>query len=178
MPEESSKTPKQSSQPPPKSSQTSATPSPERTIADIYTGALAFETARYGRKLLAADKDLRRYRERMHAASDAQAKRFGADLSHSSAGDPAAEDEMEVFTNSPITHSITNNPAPVVVTPGGWPAWAKTIVCVAGIAALAAVMWMLIHRGDAPTPVPPPVPPPPATPSDLHIKVIPGPRGE
>jgi hypothetical protein len=137
-------------------------PSPRRTIADLATGAMAFEGARFGKKMLAADKDARLHSARMNAVCDAQAEKFGASspLAAKAAGESpdslGGDDAVEVFTNSPVTDSRTinhNYPSPDAKSQ------MATITTVAGMFGLLLLAVLLMMRPSVP--VTPPVPPTP-----------------
>jgi len=125
---------------------------------------MALETAKLAKKVIGADKDARRAARRMAAVADAQAERFGADLSQKQSDD---DDDVNVYTNSPITMTT----APPVVQPSEPTELWKVAVTVILTAMLAFVIWAAINF--EPNTPPPPAPIPSAE-ADLHIKVIPG----
>lgn len=122
---------------------------------------MAFEAARYGKKLLDADKDVGRYRERMNAVADAQAERMGASIQAAKAVagtlGKQEDDGMEVFTNSPITTETVVNHH--YASPDAKSQLA-TISAVAAIAllslALAASILRPVQQPINPTPEPVP----------------------
>lgn len=139
---------------------------PCETETDIATGAMAFEAARYGRKLVRCDTDLEKYRRRMNAVADAQAIRMGAnpeDLQQ-----PVGEDEMNVFTNSPVTHNYPLHRSQLASVMGAWLLGILTIIML--VITLFMLAWFLKTYTPTPTPTPEPVP---TESSNLHIKVIP-----
>ena len=131
--------------------------SPGETEADIVVSGMAWQLARFGKKLMRADHDLERYRARMNALQDVDAVNRGVDPSDLVMG---KEEDVKVFTNSPVTTTTSKT----IETP----AWIMAIV---GAATIAGGLWMG-HFFFAPDPVPDPDPPPVTTPGDLHIKVI------
>ena len=168
------------------------TPSSQKTIADLAVSLLSHENARFQRKMSKADSDLEKHRARMHKAADAQTDDFvnrtagnaqdsilkrplGAEADacvESTSNAMEFEDDMAVFTNSPV--NVTNHPSPVIVQ-DGLPAWAKVLVWLSGILALLLVILFLIvygggdgGGGNAPDVVPP------IQNGDIHLEVIPG----
>ena len=134
-------------------------------------GLMATEGALFVKKMEAAQRDTKLYRARMNAVVDAEAKRLGATIT----GAEPEGDGVQVFTNSPIT----NNPAPIIIQPPGWPAWAKAMVLIVAILAGTFLLWSVV-QSHVPVPAPIPGPGPAPTPQpvpdgDLHIEVIPGP---
>jgi hypothetical protein len=129
------------------------------------TGLLATEGALFTKKMEAAQADTERYRDRMNALADAQVEKFGADV----AGKPRPSDNLQVYTNSPIT----NNPTPIILHShsSGWLPWCIASVLIAAIMAGTFLLWTLIQNQTNPTPIPTPVP---AADGDMHIEVIPG----
>ena len=133
---------------------------PAQTIDDLSTAMMADGVANQARARNDAANDRQRYRARMNAVSDAQAKQFGATVS-----EPKGEDEVNVFTNSPITH-----PAPIVVSPPSntSPAW--IIVAILGTLLLVFLLWQMLSASTQ-APVTPPVTPPAASGWKLDVSV-------
>jgi hypothetical protein len=175
-----------------KSLRSDYTPSPQKTIADLAVSLLSHENARFQRKMNKADSDVEKHRARMHKAADAQTDDFvnrtagnaqdsilkrplGAEADacvESTSNAMEFEDDMAVFTNSPV--NVTNHPSPVIVQ-DGLPAWAKVLVWLAGILSLLLVILFLIVYGGGDNgggSVPDVVPP--AQNGDIHLEVIPG----
>lgn len=143
--------------------------SAEGTMTDVATGAMAFQAARFGRKMAKQDAELEQYRRRMNALADAQAIKLGADPEDLQ--QPIAGDDMHVYTNSPVSNYRCEAPD-VVQVPSAMTAWLAGIL---GALAVVACTILMIWFIQNPIPTPPPVvPTPPATvDGDLHIEIIP-----
>jgi hypothetical protein len=122
---------------------------------------MAFEGGRFAKKLLAADKDVQRYRARMNAVGDAQAAALGASVPPPN--NMAGSDDMEVYTNSPVSTEINHN-----YLPPDNKNQLTAIVAVAAIALVAIILTIVSIRpavSVTPIPVPAPVPSPAPAPS-------------
>jgi hypothetical protein len=126
-----------------------------KSETDVTKGAMAFQAARYGRKLLAADHDVKRYRNRMNAVTDKQ-----AGIPPTPAN--AYADNTDVFTDSPVTSTTTTT---TNMQNGGW-----LLALVTALALIAGFgLAGTLTRNATPTPTPsPPVTP---TPTGWQITV-------
>jgi hypothetical protein len=127
-------------------------------VDDIAIGGLAFQMGRFGRKMLRADRDNERYRARMNAVCDAQAKAMGANIPQpndatATSGQETGDDEVKVFTDSPVTNTYTTNN----YQPPADKSWTKAIIT-GLIVALVGLLLLLfaINQNQTPPVTPPP----------------------